>query len=102
MYFTAMVLAGEANATKQENFNYPSLYHKYLGSTGKWVAVLANLIILYGLLTAYLTGGTTIITNIAGWKSATVANGVMLACFVILTGMTLLGVQRGPSHLLYL
>ena len=63
MYFSAIVLATEAVETREENFNYPSLYGRYLGSCGKWVATLANLLILYGLLTAYIGGGTTIIVS---------------------------------------
>ena len=64
MFFTAVVLGVEANESKEETFNYPSLYRMYLGPAGKWVAVLANMLILYGLLTAYLSGGTTIIKHL--------------------------------------
>lgn len=63
MYFSAMVLAREAVEQKEENFNYPSLYGRYLGPMGKWLATSANLLILYGLLTAYIGGGTTIIVS---------------------------------------
>ncbi len=64
MFFSAMVLTREAIESSADNFNYPSLYHRYLGSTGKWLAILTNMLILYGLLTAYLSGGTAIIINI--------------------------------------
>lgn len=64
MYYSAIILSAEAVTRQESTFNYPSLYQTYLGTAGKWVAVLANLIILYGLLTAYLTGITSIIDNL--------------------------------------
>ena len=64
MYYSAIILSTEAVNRKETTFNYPSLYQTYLGTAGKWVAVVANLIILYGLLTAYLTGITSIINNL--------------------------------------
>ena len=64
MYYSAIILSTEAVNRQESTFNYPSLYQTYLGHAGKWVAVLANLIILYGLLTAYLTGITSIIDNL--------------------------------------
>ncbi len=63
-FFSAVVLTREAVESSADNFNYPSLYHRYLGSVGKWLAILTNMLILYGLLTAYLSGGTSIIINI--------------------------------------
>ena len=64
MFYTAVILSKEAVGEREETFNFPSLYSNYLGTSGKWVAILANLIILWGLLTAYLTGATTIITSL--------------------------------------
>jgi len=64
MFFSAVVLAREAVETSTDNFNYPSLYQRYLGSAGKWLAILTNMLILYGLLTAYLSGGATIIISV--------------------------------------
>jgi len=64
MFYSAIVLAKEANEAKEETFNYPSLYEKYLGSFGKWIAIAANLILLYGLLVAYITGGSSIIISL--------------------------------------
>lgn len=64
MFFTALVLGREAVESRKENFNLPSLYQQYLGSAGKWVAIFANMLILYGLLVAYLTGGASILANL--------------------------------------
>ncbi len=86
MFYTAIVLGKEATAVRSNTFNYPSLYRKYLGSAGKWVAILANMIILYGLLTAYLTGATTIIVNLFHFPFPKI--WVMLGFFAIITTLT--------------
>jgi tyrosine-specific transport protein len=91
MLYSAIVLSGEAVETKDETFNYPSLYQKYLGSIGKWIAIAANMLILYGLLTAYLTGATTIVASLMGIKGSTVP--VLLVVFVIFTVMTVQGLR---------
>jgi tyrosine-specific transport protein len=64
MFFSAAVLARESIIEKKDTFNYPSLYQKYFGIKGKWVAVFANMFLLYGLLIAYITGGSAIISDI--------------------------------------
>lgn len=91
MFFTAVILGREATRTRQATFNYPSLYGNYLGKTGKWIAIFANLLILYGLLTAYLTGATTIITNLLNLSSAKPV--VMLTFALIVSGLTVTGVS---------
>ena len=87
MFFTAVVIGNEAADKRDESFNYPSLYHKYLGSMGKWIAILANVLILYGLLTAYLTGATAIITSLFPALSSKV--WVMLSFFIIISWLTI-------------
>jgi tyrosine-specific transport protein len=89
MFFTAVVLGGEAAESRKESFNYPSLYHRYLGSWGKWIAVMANMLILYGLLTAYLAGGATIICQLFNFTHG--AWIILIVLFSILTGLTVLG-----------
>ncbi len=66
MYFSAIVLADEAMIQKSDTFDYPSLYGAYLGKAGKWIAVVTNIIILYGLLIAYITGGGKILMHVLG------------------------------------
>jgi len=87
MFYTAIVLSNEATVVHNNTFNYPSLYRNYLGFAGKWVAIVANLIILYGLLTAYLTGATTIIVNLFDFPFDKV--WIMLGFFAIITGLTI-------------
>jgi tyrosine-specific transport protein len=94
MYFSAIVLAREAVEKKEDNFNYPSLYGSYLGPFGKWLATAANLLILYGLLTAYIGGGTTIIVSAISSGTAsnqTLTITVTLILFVALSAFTATG-----------
>ncbi len=69
MYLTATILGDLAINSRSETFDYPSLYEAFLGKIGKWIAIAANMIILYGLLTAYFTGGSKIVANLGGWES---------------------------------
>ncbi|MCG6892142.1 MAG: hypothetical protein LJE65_00915 [Desulfobacteraceae bacterium] len=95
MYFSAIVLAREAVERKEENFNYPSLYGRYLGPLGKWLATGANLLILYGLLTAYIGGGASIIVSTipaqAGGSGPVVTITVTLLLFAALSAFTAAG-----------
>jgi tyrosine-specific transport protein len=90
MYFSAVVLAREAVAQQREDFNYPSLYREHLGAAGKWVAILANLLILYGLLTAYLTGAASIVVH--QLYVSVPGPAALLGIFLVLSGLTLLNV----------
>jgi tyrosine-specific transport protein len=97
MYYSAIILSNEAVTRQEITFNYPSLYQTYLGTAGKWVAVLANLIILYGLLTAYLTGITSIIGNLFQLSISPV--WLMLCFFVIVTLISLANVAAIQKYI---
>jgi len=92
MYYSAIILSTEAVTRQEATFNYPSLYQSCLGTAGKWIAVLANLIILYGLLTAYLTGITSIIDNLFHLPIKPV--WVMLAFFTITALISLASIGK--------
>lgn len=92
MFYSAVILVGEANKTHAETFNYPSLYHKYLGTSGKWIAIAANMIILYGLLTAYITGGTSIISNLFNVPQA-LHKWIALVFFAVLVFIITMGIK---------
>lgn len=92
MLFSAIVLANETNETKNETFNYPSLYQKYLGTSGKWVATIANLIILYGLLTGYLAGGSKILVSMLNIPTE-YQSLLLLTLFFALTGIAISGMS---------
>ncbi|MGE4401689.1 MAG: aromatic amino acid transport family protein [Desulfobulbus sp.] len=67
MYFSALVLGDQVFLNKEQStFDFPSLYQKYFGNIGKWIAIVANVIILYGLLTAYFTGGAKVLGSLVG------------------------------------
>ncbi|MEA1928011.1 MAG: aromatic amino acid transport family protein [Candidatus Auribacterota bacterium] len=89
MFYTAVVLGGEAIRSKEETFNYPSLYGHYLGPIGKWLAILSNMLILYGLLIAYLSGGATIINILLPFKIP--HEVLMVIFFLLITTFTLTG-----------
>lgn len=90
MFYSACVLAEETMVEKCEVFNYPSLYHKYLGNVGKWLAVVTNMLILYGLLTAYLAGGTTIVVQVFRLENSKV---VCVILFVLMSGIVVGGMK---------
>ncbi len=93
MFFSAVVLAEETIETGDVVFNYPSLYHKYLGTIGKWIATLANMVILYGLLVAYLAGGTSIITRLINNNSFWIQKAIMIVFFLAITFLTIKGIE---------
>lgn len=101
MFFTAVILGNEASSVKKGNFNYPSLYQNYLGFAGKWVAIIANLIILYGLLTAYLTGAATIIRNLFGGVAVPHVC-IMLIFFSLVTGLTVTNIKMIRKYNVFL
>ena len=84
MYFTALLLGNQVLFHKdQESFDYPSLYREYFGSIGKWVAVAANVVILYGLLTAYFTGGAGVLSSLFGGSQNNTPVFLCFAFFLI-------------------
>ena len=88
MFFSAEVLTREAVERKSPFFDLPSLYSTYLGSWAKWVAILTNAIILYGLLTAYISGASQIIADILHIEKGNFF--VALVTAAVLSGITLL------------
>ncbi len=66
MFYSAEILTREAIERKSSTFDFPSLYKRYLGDWGKWVAILTNGIILYGLLVAYISGASQILADLFG------------------------------------
>jgi tyrosine-specific transport protein len=91
MLFTALILAREATDSKEESFHYATLYQNYLGPFGKWAAIAANMIVLYGLLTAYMTGAATVLSKF--FHLEVTSNWVLLAFFALMTGLLLTGIH---------
>lgn len=79
----------------------PSFYKNELGTVGKWLAIVCNLILLYGVLVAYLSGISSILRNLVDtglpdWV-ITVAYFI-LASALIMFGMKVL--RKGNTILL--
>lgn len=56
MTSTGLVIARQPFLRENESADLPTFFEAVLGPCGKWLSVAANLVILYGLLTAYLAG----------------------------------------------
>ncbi|PKN04827.1 MAG: tryptophan/tyrosine permease, partial [Deltaproteobacteria bacterium HGW-Deltaproteobacteria-9] len=100
MCYSAIILSREAVERKEITFNYPSLYRHYLGQSGEWIAIVANLIILWGLLTAYLTGITSIVGNLFNLSLAPV--WIMLGFFVVVTLISMAGIAVIQKYIAFL
>lgn len=95
MYLTALILGGQAAQSRSETFDYPSLYEAVLGRVGKWAAIAANMIILYGLLTAYFSGGSKIVASLLGIDGRhTIVTLLFGLSLVVLTCIKLTLIQR--------
>jgi len=95
MYLTAVILGEQAANSRSETFDYPSLYEAFLGRVGKWAAIGANMIILYGLLTAYFTGGAKIVASLLGMEAQqTLITLLFAAPLIALTCVNLSLIQR--------
>ncbi len=92
MLFSAVVIIDEVVATRQAGFNYPSLYEVYIGKNGKWIAITANLIMLYGLLIAYISGSCSIISNMLGLSPA-YQKIALVAVFLFLASLSISGTK---------
>jgi len=92
MTFTAFVIAGKVAEKREESFDIPSFYAEYLGNKGKWIAILANVLVLYGLLVAYLAGATSILYT-SVFQEALPAPVLMLSFFVLVTAFNIFGIN---------
>jgi len=72
-----------------ETGGLPHFFGIKLGPSAKWIAVVADLIILYGVLTAYLTGVTSILVNLV--HTPLPPYDLTLAYFIIVAGLTSFG-----------
>jgi tyrosine-specific transport protein len=63
MVVSAIVIASRLPIEKKV-FDLPSFFQQELGVTGRWLAIVFNLILLYGILTAYLSGISSIIFSL--------------------------------------
>ena len=91
MLASAWILVGQDDLVQGDSGGLPSFFGAKMGPAAKWLAVAADLVVFYGVLTAYLTGTTTILTNLFILPvSKPVAT---LAYFVIVAGLTGFGMS---------
>jgi tyrosine-specific transport protein len=101
MLATALILSDQILSSHDDRFDLPSLFGETLGVSGKWIAVSANLLILYGLLVAYLSGSTSILMNLFNVSLPAPVVTVIFFCFN--AGLTLFGstvVRKGNAFLM--
>ena len=89
MMGTAFVLADLTIKSDEIDFDLPSLFAQNLGRGGRWLAVAANLLILYGLAVAYLCGGTNIMVGAFGLPKLSWLIGLLF--FTVLAGLIVFG-----------
>lgn len=89
MLMASFILADQKELVSGEVEGLPSFFELKLGTTGKWVAVVADLVILYGVLTAYLVGTTSILVNLFELENSWM---VTLIFFAVVAGLTSFGV----------
>ncbi len=102
MLTTAIILSEQKSLTENENADLPTFFQAELGMVGKWITVVANMIILYGLLVAYLSGAGSILRSLFHGGSGDV---FMLIFFAVATTLTLFGmavIRKGNALLMLL
>lgn len=90
MTYTAVIYSEQKSLTYNEHADLPTFFGQELGKSGKWVTIVANMIILYGVLVAYLTGVTTIIMSLQDSMPSPL---VMFCYFLLVTGVTAFGMK---------
>jgi len=91
MLSTAIILSGQKSLSESTTSDLPTFFQKELGTAGKWITVAANLVILYGLLVAYISGAASVLESL--FPKPFPAFLLMLAFFCPTTFMTLFGMK---------
>ena len=101
MLLTAFIITYRIDPNKK-NFDLPSFYEKELGSVAaKWIAIICNLIILYGVLVAYLSGITTMISALFPGL-AKYGMVVLVVYFCIAVSIIIFGISVLRKSMLFL
>ncbi|GFK93238.1 Tryptophan-specific transport protein [Fundidesulfovibrio magnetotacticus] len=64
MLFSAYVLADQPELSQEGSGGLPAFFGSKLGPSAKWLAVAADMVIFYGVLTAYLVGTSTVVNSL--------------------------------------
>lgn len=103
MTSTGLIIARQPFLTENADADLPTLFETVLGPAGKWVSVAANLLILYGLLTAYLAGVSSVVAS--SFNLAMPEWAILLLYFAVATLLASLGdavLRRGNAFLMVL
>ncbi len=94
-----LIIARQPYLAENADADLPTFFGIVLGRTGKWVSVVANLIIFYGLLTAYLAGVMSVASSFLNFP---VPQWVILCIyFAIVTGLASMGdvfLRKGNTY----
>ena len=88
MLISAYVIAARLSPDKK-NFDIPSFFKQELGGTGKWIAIICNLILLYGVLIAYLSAISEIVRNLLPVSISPAL--ITIIYFLVVTSLVLFG-----------
>lgn len=85
----ALIIARQPYLAENQDADLPTFFEMVLGKTGKYISVGANLIIFYGLLTAYLAGVISVIVSLFHLDMPSWV--IQIGYFAVVTGMALMG-----------
>ena len=89
MFITALIFAGGIIGSQRTVSDLPTLFQQELGPLGKWLNIIGYLIIFYGVLVAYLSGGSSILVNLIHLPLAKPVWTVIF--FIVVTGIVTCG-----------
>jgi len=99
MVVSALVIAERLPRGKKV-FDLPSFFQQEMGVFGKWIAIICNLIILYGIIVAYLSGISQIIYSLLPLHLPRPAIMILYFCFATSLIIFGRGVLRKSSTLI--
>jgi len=91
MLMSAFVIAHKICEAKSDTFDIPWFFENSLGPSTKWLAIICNLILLYGVLTAYLSGMSTMVDQLC--HPPVNKAMITLVYFILTTGLILFGTR---------
>lgn len=91
MLISAWVIAYKINLAKSDSFDIPSFFEAELGKIGKWLAVVCNLILLYGVLIAYLSGISSMVETL--FDIPLPQSVIVFLYFIITTSLIMFGMD---------
>ena len=83
MTISALIISNQKIFSEDNTSDLPALYHKELGAWGRWIAVAANMLILYGMLIAYLSGVNGIAASVTAHS---IPSWLVIVPFFLLAG----------------